>query len=107
MTDPTQMTGVTKYIGVPRKRSEDPALLMGQAKYVDDIRLPGMVEVAFLRSTHSHARIKGLDLGEARAHPDCIDIVTADEFGGSVTTAPVPSGSMIAPGVPCRSRAPA
>lgn len=82
------MTGVTKYIGVPRKRNEDPALLMGQAKYVDDIRLPGMVEVAFLRSTHSHARIKGLVLGEARAHPDCIDIITADEFGGSVTTAP-------------------
>ena len=33
------MAGGTKYIGVPRKRSEDPMMLMGQAKYVDDITL--------------------------------------------------------------------
>lgn len=72
MIGTTQMTGVTKYIGVPRKRGEDPMVLMGQAKYVDDIRLPGLLEVAFLRSSHSHAQIKGIDLDQARRHPDCV-----------------------------------
>ena len=62
MNEPATMTGVTKYIGVPRKRSEDPQILMGQAKYVDDIKLPGMLEVAFFRSSHAHAKIKNLEL---------------------------------------------
>ena len=69
MNQPEAMTGVTKYIGVPRKRSEDPQFLMGQAKYVDDIKLPGMLEVAFFRSTHAHALIKNLKLDLAEQHP--------------------------------------
>ena len=86
MNEPTAMAGVTKYIGVPRKRSEDPLILMGQAKYVDDIALPGTLEIAFLRSTHAHARIKTIGLDEAKAHPDCVKIVTAQEFDGGTTT---------------------
>lgn len=86
MSERGAMSGVTKYIGVPRKRSEDPLILMGQAKYVDDIALPAMVEIAFLRSTHGHARIKNLNLDQAKQHPDCIDIVTAKEFAVGTTT---------------------
>ncbi len=86
MNKPSPMTGVTKYIGVPRKRSEDPVVLMGKAKYVDDIALPGMVEVAFLRSSHSHARIKSIKLEAAKQHPDCLNIITSEEFGEGVTT---------------------
>lgn len=83
---PGKMTGVTKYVGVPRKRSEDPQILMGQAKYVDDIKLPGMVEIAFVRSTHGHARIKKVNTSNAHAHPDCIDIITAEDFSAGTTT---------------------
>ncbi len=88
MNQPEAMTGVTKYIGVPRKRSEDPQFLMGQAKYVDDIKLPGMLEVAFFRSTHAHALIKNLKLNLAEQHPDCVRIMTADDFDSGVTTVP-------------------
>ena len=86
MSGPTALTGATKHIGVPRKRSEDPQILMGRAKYVDDIALPGTLEVAFLRSTHAHARIKNIGLDKARLHPDCIEIITANEFDGASTT---------------------
>ena len=81
-----RMTGATKYIGVSRKRSEDPLILMGKAKYTDDIHIPGMVEVAFLRSTHAHADIDRIDLEKALAHPGCIRIVTSADLGtGTVT----------------------
>lgn len=81
-----RMIGATKYIGVSRKRSEDPLFLMGKAKYVDDISLPGMVEVAFLRSTHAHADIKRVDFEKARAHPGCIKIYTSADLGTGQTT---------------------
>lgn len=86
MSEPKVISGATKYIGVPRKRSEDPMILMGRAKYVDDIELPGMVEIAFARSSHAHARISNIDLSKAKAHPDCIDIITATEFTASMTS---------------------
>src|SRR5215207_5800800 len=56
-------------IGAHRKRVEDPPLLRGQGQYVDDLRLPGTVDVAFVRSTHPHARILRVDLEVARAAP--------------------------------------
>ena len=95
MSEATAMGGVTKYIGVPRRRSEDPLLLMGQAKYVDDIALPGMTEVAFVRSTHGHARVRGIDIERAKAHPDCIDVITADDLDlTTVTDPPSTSGAI-------------
>lgn len=86
MTNVPTIKAPTKYIGVSRKRSEDPLILMGKGKYVDDITLPAMVEIAFLRSPHGHARIKSINMERARQHPDCISIVTANEFGASTTT---------------------
>lgn len=47
-----------QYIGKPVKRIEDPRLVMGKGTYVDDIKLPGEMFAAFLRSTRPHARIK-------------------------------------------------
>ena len=88
MIEADKMGGITKHIGVPRKRSEDPQILMGKAKYVDDIIIPDMAEVAFVRSSHGHALIKGIGLDQAKAHPDCIKIITAEDFGGGTTTTP-------------------
>ena len=45
-----------------------------------------MLEVAFLRSTHGHARIKSLDLEKARQHPDCLRIITNDDLSAGFTT---------------------
>jgi len=86
MRKPIEIAGVTKHIGVPRKRSEDPQILMGQAKYVDDIKLPGTLEIAFFRSTHAHARIKNLQLDGAKQHPNCLHIFTNEEFSAGATT---------------------
>jgi len=58
-----------RYIGMPLKRREDFRLLTGQGRYVDDIRLPGMLHMAVLRSPHAHADIRSVDLAAASAAP--------------------------------------
>ncbi len=82
----SSLGGATKHIGVSRRRTEDPQVLLGRARYVDDIAIPGTVEVAFLRSTHGHAKILALRLEAARRHPDCIAVCTSEDFGGQSTT---------------------
>lgn len=54
-------------LGQRLKRVEDGPLLRGQGRFVDDIRLLGLLHAAFLRSPHAHARLKSLDLAAARA----------------------------------------
>ena len=58
-----------KLAGAPVKRVEDARFLRGQAQYVDDIRLPGTLHVAFVRSPHAHARIVGIDTSAALRLP--------------------------------------
>ena len=57
-----------KYFGAAVKRREDPRFLRGEARYVDDVKLPGMLQAAFLRAHHAHARIAGLRTRAAAAH---------------------------------------
>jgi carbon-monoxide dehydrogenase large subunit len=59
----------SRYIGQPLKRREDFRLLTGKGRYVDDIKLPGMLYAAILRSPHAHADIRNVDLSAARAAP--------------------------------------
>jgi carbon-monoxide dehydrogenase large subunit len=47
-----------RFAGQPLKRLEDPRLLRGQAMFLDDLRLPGLHHVAFVRSLHAHARFR-------------------------------------------------
>ena len=54
-------------MGARVKRLEDPRLLRGQASFVDDLRLPGVLHAAILRSSHAHARIRKIDLSAVRA----------------------------------------
>jgi carbon-monoxide dehydrogenase large subunit len=54
-----------KWFGASVKRKEDPALLRGEGRYVDDIHLPGMLHAAFVRSPHPHARILRIDKSAA------------------------------------------
>ena len=53
------------HVGAPLKRLDDPRLLTGRGRYVDDIALPRMVHVAFVRSPHAHAGIARVDVGAA------------------------------------------
>lgn len=66
-------------MGARVSRVEDPRLLTGQARYIDDIEMPGMLEVAFVRSTHAAAKIVGIDVEEARRHPGVYAVMTYDD----------------------------
>ena len=55
-----------KYFGASVPRREDPRLLRGEGRFVDDIKLPGMLHAAFVRSPHAHARITGVRADAAR-----------------------------------------
>jgi carbon-monoxide dehydrogenase large subunit len=55
----------TRLIGAHIKRLEDPRLLTGRGRYLDDIRLPGLLHAAFVRSPHAHARLTSVDLSTA------------------------------------------
>jgi carbon-monoxide dehydrogenase large subunit len=68
-------------MGAPIKRREDPRLLTGRGHYVGDFRLPDMVHAAFLRSPHAHARVRRIDVSEARKAPGVLAIFTADDLG--------------------------
>ncbi len=70
----------TRVVGSSIKRREDPRLITGQAKYLDDIELPGMVHVAILRSPHAHARIKKIDTSKAKAVPGVVGVFTGEDF---------------------------
>src|SRR6266508_1272873 len=70
----------TSVIGARIKRVEDPIFITGEAKYIDDLKLPGMAHVAVLRSPYAHARIKSIDTSKAAAHPGVIGVYTGKDF---------------------------
>jgi carbon-monoxide dehydrogenase large subunit len=72
--------------GASVKRLEDPALLRGRARFVDDITLPGMLEAAFLRSPHGHAAVGAIDVSAALAHPGVHAVYTLDDLRPKLTT---------------------
>src|SRR6266852_5186023 len=76
--------GVATMLGAPIKRREDPRLITGQATYVDDIKLYGMLHMAVLRSPYGHARIKSIKTETARKHPGVVAVYTAADLKGVV-----------------------
>src|ERR1700722_17104219 len=71
----------TRNFGAPITRNEDARLLSGQALFVDDVELPGMVHAAFLRSNVAHAHIRSIDVVAARARPGVVAVYTAADLG--------------------------
>ncbi len=74
-------TMTKKYVGQRITRNEDPRLLTGQALFVDDVHLPGMLHAAFLRSDYAHARILSIDASAARQRPGVVAVYTAADMG--------------------------
>ena len=70
-----------KLVGQRIKRNEDPRLLTGQALFVDDVNLPGMLHAAFLRSDYAHAILKSIDVSAARERAGVIAVFTAEDMG--------------------------
>ena len=76
--------GISAMLGSPIKRREDPRLITGQATYVDDIKIPGMLHMSVLRSPYGHARINGINTDAARNHPGVVAVYTAQDLKGVV-----------------------
>ena len=76
------------YTGQSVKRFEDPRLLTGQGTFLDDIKLPGMLHAAVLRSPHAHAHITSIDTAAARHVPGVVAVFTAEDLEGVVEPVP-------------------
>jgi carbon-monoxide dehydrogenase large subunit len=77
------MAGTTERLfGKSIKRREDPRFITGRGQYVDDLRLPGLTYAAFVRSPHAHARIRSIDVSQARTHPGVVAIFTGKDMTG-------------------------
>src|SRR6266487_719473 len=66
------------------RRREDPRLITGAGEFVDDLRVPGCLHAAFLRSPHAHARIRAIDVSVARKAPGVVAVLTAADLGSNV-----------------------
>jgi carbon-monoxide dehydrogenase large subunit len=65
-------------MGHSMKRKEDPRLIRGQGRYVDDIQLPGMLYMDIVRSPFAHARIKAIDTSRAMQVPGVLAVITGE-----------------------------
>ena len=96
----------TRIFGSGIKRREDPRLITGKARYTDDMKLPGLVHMALVRSPLAHARIKGIDTSAASAADGVVAVFTgADVTLGAVPTAwLVPDSDLKTPEHPALAR---
>ncbi len=67
-------------LGSSRLRKEDARFIRGKGTYVDDIKLPGMLFGAMVRSPYAHARIKSINKAKALAVPGVVAVLTADDL---------------------------
>ncbi|WP_129782451.1 xanthine dehydrogenase family protein molybdopterin-binding subunit [Peristeroidobacter soli] len=77
-------------VGQPVLRREDARFLTGRGCYVDDLKLPGMVHAAVLRSTLAHGRVNKIDTRAALAHPGVLAVITAKDLEGVASKIPMP-----------------
>jgi carbon-monoxide dehydrogenase large subunit len=70
----------TAEVGRARLRKEDERLITGQTNWTDNIQLPGMLHIAFLRSPFAHARITSVDVSAARNEPGVIAAYSGADF---------------------------
>ena len=89
MTDTATNPFTGGIVGERRVRKEDPALLTGEAKFIDDLHLPGALWVACVRSPHAHARISAIDTSGALATDGVVAVYTGEELAGD-WAAPLP-----------------
>ena len=67
-------------IGQSVRRLEDPHLVQGLGQYSDDVRLPRQAHAIVVRSTHAHARIRGIDASAALESPGVLAVLTGDDL---------------------------
>ncbi len=78
-----------RVLGTPMVRREDPALLTGEARYTDDLAIPGALRLALVRSPYAHARITRVDVAPALDLPGVVAAYTGTDLA-ALWTAPMP-----------------
>jgi len=67
-------------LGAPVKRVEDPKFITGKGRYLDDIKLTGMVHLAILRSPYAHANIRSIDTSTAKSKPGVLAVIVGADI---------------------------
>jgi carbon-monoxide dehydrogenase large subunit len=88
-TDAPTVTKALPYVNARVARNEDARLLTGRARFVDDVQLPGMLHVAFVRSDYAHGTLVSIDVSAARARAGVVAVYTAEELGDYCKPAPL------------------
>ncbi len=83
-----------RFVGARVARKEDPRFLTGRGLYTDDVALPGMLHVAFVRSPHARAAITGIDTTEAAAMAGVIAVYTFDDLAAAADAAALNAGPL-------------
>ena len=109
--DPRSVDRPNSYIGKSVPRPNAKKLVEGRGQYVDDVVLPRMVHVAFVRSPHAHAKILAIDGSEALKMPGVLRVFYRARSGRPLRAvgrhAGAPQGHEVcARSFPCRSSAP-
>jgi aerobic carbon-monoxide dehydrogenase large subunit len=71
---------MTSPFGRPDLRKEDQRFITGRGRYVDDLRVPGCLHAAFVRSPYAHARVERIDTAAARGMPGVVAVLTAADL---------------------------
>src|SRR5258708_30955475 len=79
-SDGAEIEIMPSLIGARVSRIEDDALLRGRGRFVDDIVVPGVLHVAFVRSPHAHALIRSVSKTAALAAPGVHAVLTLDDL---------------------------
>ena len=93
---------VSRLVGARIQRREDPRLITGHGRYVDDISLPGTLHMALVRSPYAHASINSIATEPAASMPGVHAVYLAEDFRG-VLQGTLPVGSA---GVPDKKQVP-
>ena len=94
MTD-VEVGGAARFVGARTRRKEDPRLLSGQGSYVDDVAVPGVTHVAFVRSPYPRATIDSIELEAARFAPGVRAVLTGEELSVGLDLPPGWRGSVL------------
>ncbi|MDQ1496677.1 MAG: aerobic carbon-monoxide dehydrogenase large subunit, partial [Actinomycetota bacterium] len=73
---------MTAVMGTRYARREDAPILSGEARYVDDLVVPGALHLALVRSPHAHARVNSVDSAAAAAMPGVVAVFTGADLAG-------------------------
>src|SRR6201990_2735593 len=86
-TDHVKVTTPAKVCGMGHrmKRKEDPRFLQGKGRYVDDVKLPGMLYMSIVRSPYAHAKIVKIDSSEALKVPGVVAVITGQDRKAAAT----------------------